>query len=253
MAELAKRRVMIGSPSYDGKLTVWYVNSLIETMKQADQHNVEIIPIWVSFDALVQRCRNDTLAIAIQQDVDDLIWIDTDIEWQPEWIFRLLEQSVDIVGGTYPKKGDREEQYVLNLGNNTGVVDPVTGLMEVAGLGTGFLRFSRAACRWLWDNSTPYIEREKNNQEKRWAFDVAIRDNDLISEDIWVCRRLADEGGFKIYLDPTITCNHIGEKKYEGNFLKWFNTYIKPQARTINSLGYLEKYNRIQYGTNPPT
>ena len=80
---------MIGSPSYDGKLDVWYVNSLIQTVSLADRYNIEIIPIWVSFDALIQRCRNDTLALALLQDCDDLIWIDTDIEWEPEWVYKL--------------------------------------------------------------------------------------------------------------------------------------------------------------------
>ena len=241
MTELAnrKRRVMIGSPSYDGKLDVWYVNSLIQTVSLADRYNIEIIPIWVSFDALIQRCRNDTLALALLQDCDDLIWIDTDIEWEPEWVYKLLDYPVDVVGGTYPKKGDTVEEYVLNLGNNTGEINAL-GLMEVCGLGTGFLRFSRAACQWLWDNSPVYVEKEKGNIEKRWVFDLAIRNNDLISEDIWVCNRLADEGGFKIYLDPTMTCNHVGGKKYQGNFLNWFNKNFK--SKHTGGLSYLNNY-----------
>jgi len=233
---------MIGSPSYDGKLDVWYVNSLMNTIKLADEHNIEIIPIWVSFDALIQRCRNDTLALALQQDCDDLVWIDTDIEWEPEWFYKLLGYPVDVVGGTYPKKGDKEEQYVLNLGNNTGEIDS-NGLMKVGGLGTGFLRFTRRACQWLWDNSPRYIEVDKGGLEKRWAFDVAIRDNDLISEDIWVCKRLIEEGGFEIYLDPTMTCNHVGGKKYTGDFLNWFNTTFK-QTTKIDNTDYLQNYLR---------
>lgn len=240
----SKRKVMIGSPSYDGKLEVWYVNSLIQTMKLADEHNVEIIPIWVSFDALIQRCRNDTVAIAMYQDVDDLVWIDTDIEWKPEWFYKLLEYPVDVVGGTYPKKGDKHEQYVLNLGGKSGEIDKLTGLMEVAGLGTGFLRFSRSAIKWLWDNSPAYIEKEKDNLEKRWIFDVVIENRDLVSEDIHVCSRLEREGGFKIYLDPSMTCNHVGGKKYEGDFLKWFNKVSTPQPMPETSLGYLKKYIR---------
>jgi hypothetical protein len=208
----------------------------MNTIKLAEEHDVEIIPIWVSFDALIQRCRNDTLALALMQDCDDLIWIDTDIEWEPEWFYKLLDYPVDVVGGTYPKKGDTVEQYVLNLGDNTGEIDG-RGLMKVGGLGTGFLRFSRAACQWLWDNSPRYIEVDKGGLEKRWVFDVAIRDNDLISEDIWVCKRLIDEAGFDIYLDPTMTCNHVGGKKYTGNFLNWFNKISKPSTNN-----YLENY-----------
>ena len=227
---------MIGSPSYDGKLDVWYVNSLMNTIKLAEKHDIEIVPIWVSFDALIQRCRNDTLALALMQDCDDLVWIDTDIEWEPEWFYKLLSYPVDIVGGTYPKKGDTVEQYVLNLGDNTGEIDAL-GLMKVGGIGTGFFRFSRAACQWLWDNSPAYIEVDKGGLEKRWAFDVAIRNNDLISEDIWVCKRLINEGGFSIYLDPMMTCNHVGGKKYTGNFWNWFNRISKPSTNN-----YLENY-----------
>lgn len=218
---------MVGSPSYDGNVSVWYMNSLINTIKLAEKYNVEIIPMWVSFDALIQRARNDTIAFALEHDCDDLIWIDTDIEWEPEWFFKLLAHPVDIVGGTYSKKNDQVEQYVLRLGTHSGIIDSTTGLMQVAGLGTGFLRFSRKVCQWLWDNSASYADPEKGNAEKKWIFDVVVRDNIVISEDIWVCTRLTEEGNFDIYLDTTMTCGHVGCKKYNGNFLNWFNNTIK--------------------------
>lgn len=241
-----KRRVLIGSPSYDGKLDVWYVNSLVQTIRMAEHMDIEIIPMWVSFDALIQRCRNDTIAIAIEQDCDDLVWIDTDIEWEPEWFFKLLDHPVDVVGGTYPKKGD-DEMYVVSVGEYPGNVDPNTGLMQVSGLGTGFLRFSRKACQWLWDNSAPYNESEKGGIHKRWIFDVVVRNADLISEDIWVCRRLTNEAGIPIYLDPTMTCRHMGSKKYKGNFEKWIERKsVTPPSPTISDnfsgIKYLDKY-----------
>ena len=74
------RKVMIGSPSYDGRIDVWYANSLVNTVKLSFEKDVEITPMWVSFDALIQRARNDTIQLAIEMDVDDLIFIDTDIE-----------------------------------------------------------------------------------------------------------------------------------------------------------------------------
>ena len=191
---------MIGSPSYDGKLDVWYVNSLIQTVSLADRYNIEIIPIWVSFDALIQRCRNDTLALALLQDCDDLIWIDTDIEWEPEWVYKLLDYPVDVVGGTYPKKGDTVEEYVLNLGNNTGEINAL-GLMEVCGLGTGFLRFSRAACQWLWDNSPVYVEKEKGNikdqeyQLRTRELEKQIEDQKKLVDEM---KRKAEQGSMQL-------------------------------------------------------
>lgn len=213
------RKVMIGTPCYDGRIDVWYVNSLVNTVKLSSGYDVEIIPMWVSFDALIQRARNDTIDIAIQQDVDDLIWIDSDIEWEPEWFYKLLDHPHDVVGGTYPKKGDREEYVVRQITKRP--IDPATGLMEVDGLGTGFVKMSRKAVRYLWDNSRSYID-PKDDRERRMVFDVIIDGNDMVSEDIHAFNKLR-EGGFKVWLDPDMCCNHTGPKKFTGNFRKWYS------------------------------
>ena len=208
---------MIGTPCYDGRLDVWYTNSLCNTIKMSYLKDVEIIPMWISFDALLQRARNDTIDVALQMEVDELIWIDSDIEWQPEWFFKLLDYDVDIVGGTYPKKGDKEE-YVVRQITRRQLLD--NGLIEVDGLGTGFVKMSKKAMQYLWDTSAKYTD-PKDNKERRMIFDVVIQNESLVSEDIHAFNKLT-AGGFKVYLDPTITCNHIGPNKFKGNFEKWY-------------------------------
>ena len=213
------RKVMIGTPTYDGKLDVWYTNSLVNTITSSADKNISITPIWVSYDALIQRARNDIIQLAINLDIDDLIFIDADIEWNPDDFFKLLDYSQDVVGGTYPKKTD-EEVYVIRdvIPKN---IDSLTGLIEVTGLGTGFVKLSRRAINYLWNNSEMYID-PKDNQERRMVFDVLIKDNLLYSEDTIMFYKLI-QGGFNVYLDPNITCNHIGPKKFVGNFIKWLS------------------------------
>lgn len=213
------RKVIIGTPCYDGRLDVWYTYSLVNTIKMSRDRGVEITPIWVSFDALIQRARNDTIEIALDGEFDDIIWIDSDIEWEPEWFYKLLEYPQDIVGGTYRKKGDKEE-YVLRK-TDSSKIDPDTGLLEVSGLGTGFVKMSRKAMQYLWDTSESYID-SKDNKERKMIFDVQIRNNSLVSEDIIAFMKL-EEGGFKIWLDPNMTCNHIGPYKFQGDFIPWYN------------------------------
>jgi len=216
------RKVMIGSPCYDGRLDVWYGNSLCNTIKEGVKRDIEIIPIWISFDALLQRARNDTIHTMLQGGFDELVWIDSDIEWQPEEFFKLLDYPVDVVGGTYRKKGDIEEYVIRQLQRKP--ADPTTGLLEVDGLGTGFVRMSRAACQYLWDTSRPYID-PKDNLERRMIFDVVLEDVNgipsLVSEDIHAFNKLKN-GGFSIWLDPNITCNHTGPYKFKGDFSQWY-------------------------------
>lgn len=222
------RKVIIGTPCYDGRLDVWYVNSLMNTIRMSQSRGVEITPMWVSFDALIQRARNDTIHIAVEGNFDDLIWIDSDIEWNPEWFFKLLDYEQDVVGGTYRKKGDKEEYVVRKTDKSP--IDSDTGLLEVSGLGTGFVKMSKKAIRYLWDNSNSYID-PKDNKERRMVFDVVIENNDMISEDITAFFKLS-RGGFKIWLDTSMTCNHIGPYKFQGNFVPWFNkTFQEPQKK----------------------
>ena len=170
------RKVMVATPCMYGSLDVWYVNSLINTIKMAEERDIQIIPIWISFDALLQRARNDQVHTAMMMNVDDIIWIDSDIEWEPKWFFDLLEYPVDVVGGTYRKKGDKEE-YVYRKLNKTKPNE--LGLLSVHGLGTGFVKMSKKAYTHLWNVSKPYID-TKDNQERRMIFDVEIRETNGI-------------------------------------------------------------------------
>lgn len=213
------RKVIIGTPCYDGRLDVWYANSIYQTGIIANKHDVELIPIWLSFDALIQRSRNDIIQIAIEMEADDLIFIDSDIEWSPEWIFKLLSYDVDVVGGTYPKKTDDEVYVVRQLVKRMPNIK--TGLLEVDGLGTGFVRISKKALKSVWDCSESYID-PKDNKERRLICNVVIENNDLVSEDIMLFNKLK-QCGYTIYLDPKMTCNHTGSKKFKGDFNSWYS------------------------------
>jgi len=225
------RRVMIGTACYDGKIDVWYANSMLETVKAGLTLGIEIFPIYLSYDALVQRARNDLIAMMLELGCDDIVFIDSDIEWQPNDFFKLLNYPVDVVGGTYRKKGDAE-LYVAKILDPQRQKDPNTGLLPVDGLGTGFLKMNRNAVQTLWDTSVPYEERDAG-KVRRWIFDVIVDNGELISEDILVCNRLI-EAGIPIWLDTSITCNHVGMKKYTGNFDAWFSGF----KNTVNSTSY---------------
>lgn len=214
------RKVMIGTPCYSGQLDVWYTNSLIRSFKLITELklDIEILPIWISFDALLQRARNDTVSLALEMNCDDLVFIDSDIEWEPEHLFALLNYEQDVVGGTYPKKSPIEEYVVRQLEQKP--IDPNTGLLEVDGLGTGFVKLSKRALTYLWNNSEQYID-PKDGKERRMIFDVVIKNHYLHSEDIHMFDKLK-EGGFSVWLDLNITCSHSGPKKFTGDFKSWY-------------------------------
>ena len=201
-------KVLIATPAYDGRLDVWYTNSLVNSVRVAQEQGIFLHPVFMSYDALVQRARNDLFRLALEYDA--VIWIDSDLEWNPMWIMELLGSDKDVIGGTYRKKTDDAELYTVKTNN----LESKDGLIKVDGLGMGFVKMSKKAVQALWDASQPY---QNEGREGRMICDIQIVDGQLVSEDNVVTRKLADLG-FDIWLDPRMTCCHIGTKKFYGNF-----------------------------------
>jgi hypothetical protein len=213
-----KRTVIIGTPSYDGKLEAHFVSALIDACKLAQEEGINLVPIFLSYDALVQRARNDLVALALKYKVESLIFIDQDIVFEPEWILKLIASDKHVVGGIYRKKTDEQELYPVKLKE---IEIQQDGTISVDGLATGFLKLSNKALSMLWEASPIYSNEGK---ESRMVFNVGIVEGSLYSEDNMMCEKLK-KLGFKIWLDPTMCCGHIGPKIFKGNFVKYLELF----------------------------
>ena len=207
------KTVLIATPSYDGRLDAWYANSLINTILLGLEKEIIFKPVFLSYDALIQRSRNDLVGIAVDNDFDGILWIDSDMEWNPQWAIDAVISGKDVFGLPVIKKSATQESYNIKC-KIEDLKEDEYGLISVESVGTGFLYMSKEAVKHLWDNSDSYIHNEK---DRRWVFEVKIQDGDIISEDVLVCQKLI-KGGFKIFIDPSKTCNHIGSMKYVGDF-----------------------------------
>lgn len=217
------KTVLIASPSHDGKVDVWHCAALTETAKIGLTKNINIIPIYMSFDALVQRARNDIFQMVYMNDIiDDLIFIDCDIDWNPSDIFKLLDYNHEIVAVPVPKKSDYEQYNIKSL---TKMEINDEGLVEVDGVGTGFMRIRKDAVKKIYERSDEYTEPHKE-KPVRMVFNIDIIDGELYSEDMVFCKKWKDLGG-KIYIDPSIVCGHSGTKKWIGNFYNWLKVFNK--------------------------
>ena len=214
------RKVLIGTPCYDGKVHVEFLHSLLGTMSLAAQNQVALYPVQIAHDALIQRARNDLVRLALETNCDDLVFIDSDQAWEPEWVFRLLNHPVDVVGGAVPKKSDSHIDFnVKRLPQ--GLLAPENDLLEVECIGTGFMRISKKALSQVWEVSEPYTNQGKEN---RLVFNVRLDfQGELVSEDNAFCQTWRACGG-KVWVDPSMTCSHIGQKTYNYNFAEFIKT-----------------------------
>lgn len=214
------RRVMLGTPSHDGKVDVVYLHSVINTVKLCAQNNIDVFPFHICYESLLQISRNDIFKSAIQSGVDDLVFVDSDQEWMPEQFLRVLQHPVDFVGCPVVKKGDAES-YNIKCLKWPIPRDKSTGLLEVDSVGTGFMRLSRRAMEKMWNLSQPYDSDKQTGN--RNVFETQVVNGSFYSEDVYFCKKWQDSGE-KIYLDDEMTCSHVGTKKWNGNFNLWLKT-----------------------------
>ena len=148
----------------------------------------------------------------------------------------------DIIGGSYRKKTDNEELYVVKAldkdNSKLNLSVDKDGILEVAGLGCGFMKISRKAMNALWEISKPYTS-EKG--DTRMVFEVVCEDGDLISEDIYMCKKWRNLGN-SIYLDTNITCSHTGAKTFVGDVGKWINSFKNQNTFNPQPTTDLSKY-----------
>lgn len=155
---------MIAAPIYGGKIDVPLFHSLAAASNECQQHGwTTPYVMFRTLDSVITRARNACVAHFLQQtDCTDLLFVDGDISWDSGCFARLLSHDVDLVAGVYRSRGEPEIPIARPL-DNEAVIDPVTGLMELAGVGTGLFRISRRCAemmvaaygyRWYEDPAT---------------------------------------------------------------------------------------------------
>ena len=227
-----QRRVMIATPAYDGRIDAWYNHSMLLTERACAQQNILIDPIYVCYDALVEKARNDLFAYGYENEYDDIFYIDSDISWDPQQFLRILNHPVDFVAGIYPKKSEVED-YPVNL---MGEAKTEKGLIEVASVPTGFLRLSKNAVNILW-KSCPAYTISQDPKVFKHVFQTGVVGGRYISEDILTCLKWR-ELGHKVWLDPFVTLAHSGHRTWRTNFIDFLKraTVLRQDGTVVPAL-----------------
>lgn len=240
---------MIATPCYGGMVHESYVRGLTSLVGTTGSIGMAVNMATVINESLVTRARNELVKYLTMTDCTHLFFIDADISFKPEDVYRLLLHDKDVVVGAYPLKrvkwGDIDTtkassvqdvqrmatEYVINIRftddeqKRTGNVPVVDGLIEVHDAGTGFMCIKRHVIEQMIDAypETHYKKEPKHlihegDDGQRWAlFDTMIdEDNRYLSEDYTFCRRWQRLGG-KIWLDPQVTLGHFGTHHFEGH------------------------------------
>lgn len=205
-----KKRVLIGTPALDGRVDAWFCYATHELGKKGQTQNVDFNLILLSYESILPMARNEILTTAINGNFDALVFIDSDIYCDPDTLIRVLKSDKDVACIPAVKKSD-QESYDIHLGE---LPEKVTEWIEAERVSTSCLVLSKKALQALSNNSTQTVFRG-NSLKNICQYDFA--GGHFMGEDIYLCEKLKLLG-FKIWVNTTSTCMHIGPKVYKGDF-----------------------------------
>ena len=221
--DLAGRSVFIALPSYDFKVSLKLAISLARFAQQAQQHGIDIQIGSICGCSVVSRARNLLAQDMLDSDCTDLMFIDSDINFEAADVFRLLAWTSDpekgIVAGV-PRTRSTTKTYIATLDqdDNGELTMNSMGLVRAKRVATAFMMVRRDVFETL-DAAHPewrYYD-ERTERSVPCMFDFMKTDEGYIGEDYLFCDR-AREVGFEVWVDPTIKLGHMGVQEYEGEF-----------------------------------
>lgn len=223
---------MIAIPAYSGTIHIPTMRSLVTDMLGLAKAGIAITLSDEIGSTYLNDARSEILHTFVESQCTDLIFIDHDVCWPGGGMLRLLNHEVDIVGGIYPQRVEPIRFNVRTREENVYPVDEKTGLVDVLGLHTGFLRISkRAAVKMTQHYKDTDITYERQGVKIVGLFDPYRPEGTLrkLGDDYAFCQRWIDIGG-KCWLDWQIPMGHIGLKCYAGEFGRFVEAANKDKA-----------------------
>ncbi len=254
LEKLRKNKLFIATPMYGGMAHGLYIKSCLDLQTTMNKYGIETKFSFLFNESLITRARNYLVDEFLRSDHTHLLFIDSDIHYNPQDVLALMALDKDVIGGPYPKKSinwgnvaqaarshpnmeprELEQlvgEYVFNVVKGTKQFT-VTDPLEVMEIGTGFMMVKREVFEKM-EKEYPMIRYkpdhvgQANFDGTRYIhayFDTVIDTKESIvgggsdrylSEDYMFCQMWRKMGG-QIYLCPWMKTQHIGTYAFTGN------------------------------------
>lgn len=240
--------LVIGTPCYGRQVTDLYAASLLKLQLACQQRNVRLMVHMLGSEALITRARQNVVAHFLANPAaTHLLFIDADIGFEPDQVFRLMDFDADVTAAIYPIKridwakvaavtqakldNPRSSSllYLLQF-QDPSRIETRNNFAQVKYAGTGFLMLRRHMLLAMIERYPELRYAHEHRPDDpldgspwRYALFNCFVDETgtYLSEDFSFCRRWTDMGG-EIWIDLQSRLTHIGTVNFEGDLSTQF-------------------------------
>lgn len=251
--ELQKKKLFVATPMYGGQCAGMYTRSIADLAALCAKYQIQLQLYFLFNESLITRARNYCVDEFIRSNATHLMFIDSDIGFDPNDVIALLglmtdESPYDVMGGPYPKKciswekikqavdkgvADEDAQvlerfvgdYVFNPKNGQNEL-PLNKPAEVREIGTGFMMVRRKTFDIYKEHYPNQSYRPDHirtaafdgSREIMAYFDCIIdpESKRYLSEDYMFCYN-CDKIGLRVWFCPWMKLQHVGSYIFSGS------------------------------------
>ena len=253
--ELQTKSIFVATPMYGGQNHGLYMKACLDLQGLCIQYGVSIKFSFLFNESLITRARNYLVDEFLNRsECSHLLFIDSDISFNPQDVIAMLALDKDVVGGPYPKKAIKwrsiKRAFEKNPNIDVGALEKITGdyvfnpvkgtaqftvsePLEVLEIGTGFMMVKREVFNKMQE-AYPTIRYkpdhlgQANFDGSRYIhayFDTVIDSvgsitgggsDRYLSEDYMFCQMWRKIDG-QIWLCPWMKTAHIGTYHFQGD------------------------------------
>ena len=229
MSTQLKPTVYIAMPCYDS-VKINTMLSVIRLVQQLARSGIKV-GINTMKSPLIHQARNYLTSVFLTTEYQYLLFIDSDVEFEPESVMRMLVAKKRIVCTPYRVKAEKLDKHIYTVEFKDPKNIPIMpgGLVEIEAGPTGLMLIERMVFERIIKNHPELkIKNEampnagKSHEFYYNFFDFGFNDGYATGEDISFCR-LARENDFKIYANTESTTSHHGSWAWKGKFKESLN------------------------------
>ena len=246
--ELRKKKLFVATPMYGGMCFGPYTKACLDLNALCIQYGIQVQFFFLFNESLITRARNYLVDEFMRSGATHLMFIDSDIDFNPKDVLALLALDKPIIGGPYPKKTIAWEKvydaaklgladdnpnklehyagdYVFNIAPGTTEIrldEPV----EVLEIGTGFMlvqrdtfvKFAAAYPEYSYKPDHNRTVAFDGSREIHAFFDTVIdpESKRYLSEDYMFCQ-WARKIGIPVFICPWMQLKHAGTYIFGGS------------------------------------
>lgn len=251
--KLRERKLFLATPMYGGQCAGMFARSVADLTALCTHYGIGLQMYFLFNESLITRARNYCCDEFIRSDATHMMFIDSDIGFNPNDVIALLalqddESEYDVIGGPYPKKciswekvkmavdkGFADEDpnqlerfvgdYVFNPKQGSGSI-PIGEPVEVLEIGTGFMMIRKKtliefAAKFPQHSYRPDHVRTEHFDGTReimqyFQAEIDPKSKRYLSEDYWFCQKI-QELGMKTWFCPWMKLQHVGTYIFGGS------------------------------------